>query len=132
MGGKLAAPLWMNYMKKAMKYSKIESFAKAGGVQANICADTGLLPTPYCPNVITENFLAGTVPSATCHIHTSEDYKFQQEIGMETLENFEITPLPGGEKPVDGKKPDNKKPDDKVIDEDSLDIGDLDLNTGIN
>ncbi|OHD59301.1 MAG: hypothetical protein A2014_10160 [Spirochaetes bacterium GWF1_49_6] len=133
MGGKLAAPIWMNYMKKAMKYSKIESFAKAGGVQASICADTGLLPTPYCPNVIVENFLAGTVPSQSCTIHTSEDYKLQHEIGMETLSDFDIVTTPDGEKkqPGDKKPGGDKKQPETPIDQDSLDLGDLDLNMGI-
>lgn len=36
----------------------------------NVCAETGLLPTPYCPNVEPRLFKIGLQPTAVCQKHT--------------------------------------------------------------
>ncbi|MGB9750543.1 MAG: hypothetical protein ACPLWB_06900, partial [Caldisericia bacterium] len=41
-------------------------------VYTKVCADSGLLPTPYCKNIKTEMFISGFEPKYECPIHRSE------------------------------------------------------------
>jgi penicillin-binding protein 1A len=38
-------------------------------VEVNVCADTGLLANPYCPETVTRKFLKGHEPKRTCTKH---------------------------------------------------------------
>ncbi|HMF09214.1 MAG TPA: hypothetical protein VKJ00_08780, partial [Thermoanaerobaculia bacterium] len=40
-------------------------------VTAEIDPDTGFLATPSCPRRLTEVFISGTAPKATCTVHGS-------------------------------------------------------------
>jgi penicillin-binding protein 1A len=76
----VAAPIWMNYMRDVSQKNPPLGFSQPSDVvRVGVCADTGLLPTPYCPDVIGELFLRTTVPSRTCDKHTSEASVQQQE-----------------------------------------------------
>jgi penicillin-binding protein 1A len=39
-------------------------------VTVRVCADSGLLPTRYCPHVVTKRLPADEVPTQLCNIHT--------------------------------------------------------------
>ena len=69
-GGAAAAPIWAEFMKRAVKvpqYSDTKSFsAPEGVVVEQIDKVTNLLATPACPQTYTVAFLAGTEPKQTC------------------------------------------------------------------
>ncbi len=69
-GGAAAAPIWAEFMKRAVKvpqYSDTKSFsAPEGVVVEQIDKVTNLLATPSCPQDYTVAFIAGTEPKQTC------------------------------------------------------------------
>jgi penicillin-binding protein 1A len=94
-GAVVATPVWMRYMKEALKDVPDIPFTPPGDVvSASVCATSGLLPTQYCPHVISEYFLRNTVPVKKCNIHTAEGSgseedelkSFTNEINFKDLE----------------------------------------------
>ncbi|MGQ9615812.1 MAG: PBP1A family penicillin-binding protein [Spirochaetota bacterium] len=68
-GGVVAAPIWAKFMRDALKDKEGEWYSRPKGVYAiKICKASGLLPTKYCKNIITEYFLEGTIPTEYCTI----------------------------------------------------------------
>ncbi len=69
-GGSTAAPIWAEFMKRAVKvpqYSDPKPFAAPQGVVVEqIDKVTNLLATPACPQDYTVAFIAGTEPKQTC------------------------------------------------------------------
>jgi penicillin-binding protein 1B len=69
-GGAAAAPIWAEFMKRAVKvpqYADPKSFsAPQGVVVEQIDKVTNKLATPSCPQTYTVAFLAGTEPKETC------------------------------------------------------------------
>ena len=39
-------------------------------VEVQVCADTGMLASIYCPETVTRRFRKGTEPKQTCRLHT--------------------------------------------------------------
>ncbi len=39
-------------------------------VEVQVCADTGMLASPYCPETVTRRFRKGTEPKQVCRLHT--------------------------------------------------------------
>lgn len=71
-GGKIAGPIWGNFMANALKNAPVEEFTVPERiVKEKVCADTGLLATPYSKETIEANFLQGTEPKEYCPIHKS-------------------------------------------------------------
>jgi 1A family penicillin-binding protein len=65
-----AAPIWHDLMEETLKGTPVHEFATPPGmVQVEICADSGLLPNPYCPHRRREWFIAGHEPEAVCTMH---------------------------------------------------------------
>ncbi|MFA5905751.1 MAG: penicillin-binding transpeptidase domain-containing protein, partial [Desulfobacula sp.] len=63
-GAKAAAPIWLEYMKKALEGKPVRSFTVPEGIVfARIDAKTGLLPTANSQETIFECFKEGTVPT---------------------------------------------------------------------
>ncbi len=59
-----AAPIWNEIMERIHEGLPVEPFVQPPGLVAvQICADSGLLPTPACPRVRTEIFIEGTQPT---------------------------------------------------------------------
>lgn len=59
-----AGPIWHDFMQLALRDQPAMGFAQpAGLVQTEVCALSGLLPTPDCPHVKREWFIAGTQPA---------------------------------------------------------------------
>jgi penicillin-binding protein 1B len=69
-GGAAAAPIWAEFMKRAVKvpqYSDTKPFsAPEGVVVEQIDKVTNKLATPSCPQTYTVAFIAGTEPKETC------------------------------------------------------------------
>jgi penicillin-binding protein 1B len=69
-GGAAAAPIWAEFMKRAIKvpqYADVSDFkAPAGVVTVQLDKVTNRLATPSCPEDYTVAFIAGTEPKDTC------------------------------------------------------------------
>lgn len=60
----LSADLWHALTRYAVRDLPPESWtAPAGIVKMDVCDHSGLLPTPACPNVVSEVFISGTEPT---------------------------------------------------------------------
>ncbi len=87
----VAAPPWMRYMKKIHEDKEVQNFVKPRGlIETEVCADSGLIPTAYCPQIVKEYFLPGTVPVKSCNIHTSEQEVTPDAVNINSLSNFNI------------------------------------------
>lgn len=85
----VAAPVWMRYMKQALKNVPDIPFTPADDiVEVSVCSSTGLLPTEFCPHIIPEFFQRNTGPSKRCDVHISlESAKEEEKLQMELLTN---------------------------------------------
>jgi membrane peptidoglycan carboxypeptidase len=69
-GSKGAAPIWHDIMERALAHEPILPFREPPGiVRVEVCALSGLLPTPYCPRTRVELFIAGTEPTRYDDMH---------------------------------------------------------------
>jgi penicillin-binding protein 1B len=72
-GARSAAPIWMQFMKEALKYRDYRDTkpfeAPDGIVSIDIDPDTGYPATPACPAHVTEVYIAGTQPVGACPKH---------------------------------------------------------------
>ena len=72
-GGGLAAPIFANFVKKALAGKPVREFARPKGiVELEVCKESGLLATRWCPpeTVYKEIFVQGTQPWQPCTEHT--------------------------------------------------------------
>jgi penicillin-binding protein 1A len=71
-GGSVAAPLWGEYMREALKGVPVKSFPVYAQLErAAVTNETGLKPGPGCTNIIEEIFIPGTIPTeidTTCRV----------------------------------------------------------------
>jgi penicillin-binding protein 1B len=69
-GAELAAPIWAEFMKKAValpQYRDFKAFQPPSGVVAvKLDKITNYLATPTCPDDYTSAFISGTEPKDTC------------------------------------------------------------------
>lgn len=75
-GSTAAAPIWHDFMEDVYKQiapfkdRKPTPFKEPPGLErAEVCAVSGLKPTPYCPNRTVEIFLKGQAPTKECDVH---------------------------------------------------------------
>jgi penicillin-binding protein 1B len=72
-GGEAAAPIWAEFMKRAValpKYRDTQNFDPPPGiVEQSVDPQTGQLATPSCPQIMTEYFISGTEPNQYCQLH---------------------------------------------------------------
>jgi len=72
-GGQTAAPIWGEFMKRAValpRYRNTQEFAPPAGIQeATIDPQSGQLATPSCPKMETEYFVTGSEPTQYCELH---------------------------------------------------------------
>jgi penicillin-binding protein 1B len=72
-GARSAAPIWMQFMKDALKFREYRDTkpfeAPDGIVTIDIDPETLLPATPACPTHLTEVYIAGTQPVGTCTKH---------------------------------------------------------------
>jgi membrane carboxypeptidase/penicillin-binding protein PbpC len=58
-----AGPIWHDVMERIHQTIPVHPFVEPPGmVRVEVCATSGLLPTPYCPERVKELFIAGTEP----------------------------------------------------------------------
>jgi penicillin-binding protein 1A len=70
-GSRFALPIWAKFMKRITEDDTISNFVIPQGVVfAEVCASSGLLWTPYCPEKRMEVFREGNEPEDLCNIHT--------------------------------------------------------------
>ncbi len=73
-GAVAALPIWTEFMKSAHLGLPREPFRRPPGVVVRrICAETGALAAPECPDVLDEVFVEGTEPVRECPVHGSPD-----------------------------------------------------------
>jgi len=72
-GAKSAAPIWGDFMKRALDYREYRDAkpftAPEGVVSVEIDPQSGMPATPNCPKTQTEVYIAGTEPVGTCPLH---------------------------------------------------------------
>jgi 1A family penicillin-binding protein len=69
-----AGPIWHDFMQEALKGQPIQDFMRpAGLIDLDVCATSGLLPTPYCPYTKREVFIAGTQPTQPDNLYRPVD-----------------------------------------------------------
>lgn len=71
-GGYFPALVWKAVMKVATKGLPVHEFPRPDNIiRETICIKSGKLPNAYCPpnHLISELFVAGTVPKDTCDVH---------------------------------------------------------------
>ena len=72
-GAKSAAPIWAEFMKRALAYREYRDAkpftAPAGVVSVEIDPQSGMPATPACPKTQSEVYIAGTEPVGTCPLH---------------------------------------------------------------
>jgi penicillin-binding protein 1A len=74
-GGAVAAPIWGEYMREALKDEPVMDFPHyAGLVSQKVCAKSGLLPSSNCRETLEEYFVPGTVPEKTCDVCTGDSW----------------------------------------------------------
>lgn len=77
-GGKIAGPIWANFMAGALRdKTPVDFKVPSDIVQVQICTDSGLLATPYSPETITASFIRGSEPKEYC----SENYPYNSGLG---------------------------------------------------
>ncbi len=65
-----AGPIWHDFMEYALKEMPVEQFQPPEGmIVIDVCATSGLLPTPYCPNKVKELFIKGTEPTTPDNVY---------------------------------------------------------------
>ncbi len=66
-----AAPIWRDFMTIAHKTVPIHTFPRPSGLlDLDICVPSGLLPSPDCPQIARETFIAGSQPT-----HPDDQYQ---------------------------------------------------------
>ncbi|RMH73613.1 MAG: PBP1A family penicillin-binding protein [Gemmatimonadetes bacterium] len=71
-GGKVAVPIWTDFMKSATDSMEVLDFTMPEGIASvTICTVTGLLNTEFCPATREEVFIEGTQPAHSCYLHTA-------------------------------------------------------------
>jgi len=65
-----AGPIWNQFMRRVLRGQPEVAFSQPPGlVRAEVCAASGLLPTPACPLRRLEWFIEGTVPTAADNLY---------------------------------------------------------------
>jgi membrane carboxypeptidase/penicillin-binding protein len=68
--GRIAAPIWAQFMESAKRYIPAQSFKVPEGITlAYIDPSNGLLANGHCPGTRLEAFVTGTEPTEVCTVH---------------------------------------------------------------
>lgn len=69
-GSRAALPIWARFTYKVRPAGGYAPFGRPAGLTtAAVDSETGELATDRCPEVLTEFFLQGTVPTQVCYLH---------------------------------------------------------------
>ena len=73
-GGSLPAQIWASFMSKALEGVPVSEFPappqKTELVPVEVCSESGLLPTEFCPQLTTILVEPGELPTESCQIHS--------------------------------------------------------------
>lgn len=70
-GGQSAGPIWAQFVSDATRGTKPRDFTRPEGiVSLEVCGESGMLATPYCPWTRWELFLEEKAPSQPCTWHS--------------------------------------------------------------
>ncbi len=115
-GSEAAVPIWTAHMNRIAGMVPDVAFKRPDDVsERKIDPATGLLATPYCPDVRTEYFVEGTEPRASCELHGSSDespFPFFESMGGQE---------PGSISEQEGRERDDRERGRRKKDKDSLD-----------
>ncbi len=76
-----AGPIWNEFMRSVLRGQPELSFERPPGLtQAEVCATSGLLPTPLCPSRRLEWFIKGTVPTQYDNIY--QKFTIDRQTGL--------------------------------------------------
>jgi penicillin-binding protein 1B len=105
-GAQTAAPIWAEFMKKAVtlsQYADTKPFSQpAGVVDVQLDKQTNLLATPSCPETYSAAFIAGTEPNQTCDQGMGMRGFFSRVFGL-SGEKALPPPPPGAQPDADAK-----------------------------
>ncbi|MGI6488523.1 MAG: penicillin-binding protein 1A [Syntrophomonadaceae bacterium] len=94
-GGRIAGPIWAQFINKASASLPVEDFPKPSGVsRINICLDSGLVACESCPRQIEAAFLDGTEPESICYYHEWGLNWGSELFQSQTQESETFTPEP--------------------------------------
>ncbi len=84
-GGRVALPIWTDFMLSAHRDLPVEDFSiPAGVIFRTVCEETKLLATPNCPVTRREVFIEGTEPTEKCPLRQhGRDREEEPEPGIE-------------------------------------------------
>ncbi|MGE5404197.1 MAG: transglycosylase domain-containing protein, partial [Candidatus Saccharibacteria bacterium] len=69
-GGRIAGPIWADFIRKALADIPDHDFPMPSTVtKIKMCMDTGQIATEYCPRPIDAAFINGTEPREICYLH---------------------------------------------------------------
>jgi penicillin-binding protein 1B len=102
-GAHSAAPIWMEFMKKALdyrEYRNVRQFdAPDGIVSIEIDPLSGMPATPNCPTTRSEVYIAGTQPVGSCPLHGGNGRGVTNIAGWETPSDRPATAASGDTAP---------------------------------
>ena len=75
-----AGPIWHDVMEKIHQTIPVHPFIEPPGMaRVEVCATSGLLPTPFCPERVKELFIAGTEPKTYDNVW--QDFRINKRTG---------------------------------------------------
>ena len=84
-GGSLPAEIWALFMKRALAGTPVSEFPsppRPAVVSLEVCAETHLLPTEYCPARIVMEFPVDEMPTETCTLHIPKEAAVPDVVGL--------------------------------------------------
>jgi penicillin-binding protein 1B len=97
-GGATAAPIWGEFMKRAVSlpaYRNTQPFIEPDGVmEATVDPQSGLLATASCPQTINEYFIEGSQPTQYCTMHGGQSAEAGQGSWLSHLFGRNDNPAP--------------------------------------
>ncbi|MBV9483382.1 MAG: PBP1A family penicillin-binding protein [Acidobacteria bacterium] len=112
-GAQTAAPIWTEFMKKAIKlpqYSDMKAFSQPTGVvDVQLDKSTNRLATPACPETYTAAFVAGTEPHDTCDQANGVKGFFSRIFGFGGDKPMPPAPFQAGAAGAEANNPREKK-----------------------
>lgn len=99
-GGTLAGPIWANFIRQASLKLGRGDFTKPANIElVNICLDSGLIATEFCPRTSITSFIRGTAPDDICYLHMYSEETGEEELPDDIKE--------GNQQENETEKPDN-------------------------
>ena len=115
-GAHSAAPIWAQFMKKALDYREyrdVKPFrAPDGIVTVDIDPESGMPATPACPKHRSEVYIAGTEPVGVCPLHGGRGGAPTLITGWDSTPAAAAPPARGGAMTITGSQGDGQTPAD--------------------